>query len=268
MLSGVLELLVRLVRPPSSFVAQSEDLSSPDATMWFSAALLLGTELAVAQYTNGVGNSSIPSSRPYYPSPWANGRGDWAEAYAKAQAIVKEMTLLEKVNLTTGTGWESNRCVGNTGSIPRLGLHALCLQDSPLGIRFSDYNSAFPAGGTVAASWDREVWYQRGFDIASEMRDKGIDVMLGPAVGPLGRMPTGGRNWEGFSPDPMLTGIAAAQTVKGIQAAGVIATTKHLILNEQEHFRQVGESVGFGDNITDAISSNADDVTMHEMYLW
>jgi len=57
----------------------------------------------------------------------------WEEAYAKARAVVSQMTLLEKVNLTTGTGWQSDQCVGNTGSVPRLGIKSLCLQDSPLG---------------------------------------------------------------------------------------------------------------------------------------
>jgi len=97
------------------------------------------------------------------------------------------------------------------------------MQDSPLGIRFADYASAFPAGGTVAASWDRDVWYQRGHDMGSEHREKGVDVQLGPVVGPIGRAPEGGRNWEGFSPDPVLAGIAVAHTIQGIQDAGVIA---------------------------------------------
>ena len=44
------------------------------------------------------------TSPPFYPSPWMDGSGGWAEAYAKAQEFVKQMTLLEKVNLTTGTG--------------------------------------------------------------------------------------------------------------------------------------------------------------------
>lgn len=57
----------------------------------------------------------------------------WEEAYAKAREIVSQMTLLEKVNITTGTGWQSDKCVGNTGSVPRLGIRSLCLQDSPLG---------------------------------------------------------------------------------------------------------------------------------------
>ena len=43
-------------------------------------------------------------SPPYYPSPWGTGAGDWADAYAKAKALVGQLTLLEKVNLTTGVG--------------------------------------------------------------------------------------------------------------------------------------------------------------------
>jgi len=104
--------------------------------------------------------------------------------------------------------------------------------------------------------------------MGSEHRSKGVDMQLGPVVSPLGRSPEGGRNWEGFSPDPVLSGIAVGQTVQGIQAAGVIACTKHFILNEQEHFRQAGASNNFGINTAEAISSNADDVTMHELYLW
>jgi beta-glucosidase len=153
-----------------------------------------------------------------------------------------------------------------------------------LNVVLADYNSAFPAGGTVAASWDRQVWYDRGYAMGSEHNDKGIDVQLGPVVGPLGRFAEAGRNWEGFSPDPVLSGIAVAQTVTGIQAAGVIACmtqsfvplctrltlsgTKHFIANEQEHFRQSSEAQGYGYNISESISSNVDDVTLHELYLW
>jgi beta-glucosidase len=81
-------------------------------------------------------------------------------------------------------------------------------------------------------------------------------------------MPEAGRNWEGFSPDPVLSGIAVAETIKGIQDAGVIACTKHFILNEQEHFRQAPEAQGYGYDIKESLSSNVDDVTMHELYLW
>ena len=70
------------------------------------------------------------------------------------------------------------------------------------------------------------------------------------------------------SPDPVLTGIQIAQTIQGIQSSGVIACAKHLIGNEQEHFRQSSEAANFGFKINEALSSNIDDVTMHELYLW
>jgi beta-glucosidase len=120
----------------------------------------------------------------------------------------------------------------------------------------------------VAATWDKSLAYQRGVAMGEEHRDKGVDVQLGPVAGPLGRHPDSGRVWEGFAPDPVLTGVMMAQTIKGIQDAGVIACAKHFIGNEQEHFRQSGEAQGYGYNVTESISSNIDDKTMHELYLW
>lgn len=71
------------------------------------------------------------------------------------------------------------------------------------------------------------------------------------------------------SPDPVLTGVLFAQTVKGIQSEGVVACAKHYIGNEQEHFRQAPEAVGVtGFKVNDSVSSNIDDVTLHETYLW
>jgi beta-glucosidase len=105
--------------------------------------------------------------------------------------------------------------------------------------------------------------YLRGKAHGKEARMKGVNVLLGPAMGPLGRMPAGGRNWEGFGSDPVLQGVAAAQTIKGIQEEGVMATAKHYLLNEQEHFRQAWEW-----GLPNAISSNLDDRTLHEIYAW
>jgi beta-glucosidase len=91
--------------------------------------------------------------------------------------------------------------------------------------------------------------------MGAEFRGKGIDVQLGPVAGPLGREPAGGRNWEGFGPDPYLAGIGLAETVIGIQSSGTIACAKHYILNEQEHYRG-------------SMDVKLDDRTMHEVYLW
>lgn len=75
-------------------------------------------------------------SPPSYPSPWMSGGHGWEDAYAKAQAFVSQLTLLEKINLTTGVGFQGGPCIGNTGTIPRLNFTGLCLQDSALGVRY------------------------------------------------------------------------------------------------------------------------------------
>lgn len=173
------------------------------------------------------------------------------------------MSLVEKVNITTGTGWSQNLCVGNTGPANSVGFPPLCLQDGPLGIRFTDHSTAFPAGITVGATWNRDLMYKRGNAHGQEAKGKGINILLGPAMGPIGRVPAGGRNWEGFGSDPVLQAVAASQTIKGIQDAGVIATAKHYLLNEQEHFRKPFEW-----GLPHSISSNVDDRTLHELYLW
>ncbi|KAK4549108.1 hypothetical protein LTR36_007564 [Oleoguttula mirabilis] len=214
------------------------------------------------------GSKTNQTSPPQYPSPWGAGSGDWASAYQKARAFVSQLTLEEKVNLTTGTGWELDRCVGQTGSIPRLGFRAMCLQDSPVGVRDTDFNSVFPAGINVAATFDRGAAYARGQAMGEEHHGKGVDMQLGPVAGPLGRTPEGGRNWEGFSPDPILTGVQFAESIKGIQSAGVMTSAKHYIGYEQEHFRLVSDSETYGFTIAESGSANFDDETMHELYLW
>ena len=82
-------------------------------------------------------------------------------------------------------------------------------------------------------------------------------------MGPIGRNPAGGRIWEGFGADPVLQAVGAAQTIRGIQGEGVMATAKHFIGNEQEHFRQ-----SFEWGLPNAMSSNIDDRTLHEIYAW
>lgn len=205
-------------------------------------------------------SDSFPSP-PYYPSPKGGWLPTWAEAYEKAHALVSQMTLAEKVNLTSGTGIFMGPCSGQSGSASRLGVPQLCYQDSALGIRNGDHSTMFPAGITVGATFDKKLMYKRGAALGEEARNKGVHVQLGPVVGPLGRKPRGGRNWEGFGADPALQAIGGAETIKGMQDAGTIASLKHLVGNEQEMHRMTLI-------IVKAYSSNIDDRTMHEMYLW
>lgn len=78
--------------------------------------------------------------------------------------------------MVTGT---PGPCVGNIVSIPRLGFPGLCLQDGPLAIRVADYASVFPAGVSAAASFDRDLIYQRGVLMGTEFKGKGAHVALG-----------------------------------------------------------------------------------------
>lgn len=202
-------------------------------------------------------------SPPWYPSPKGGSSKNWEKSYSLAAQVVGKMTLAEKVNITTGTGWSMGLAVGNTGAAVHAGFPSLALQDGPLGIRFADNATAWPAGVTVGATWNRKLMYERGKAHALEAKGKGVNVILGPAIGPLGRMPAGGRNWEGFGSDPYLQGVAGAQTIRGIQDQGIMATIKHFIGNEQEHFRQSWEW-----GLPNSMSSNIDDRTLHELYAW
>ena len=70
-------------------------------------------------------------------------------------------------------------CVGNIPAIPRLGFQGICLQDGPLAIRQVSYASVFPAGVSVAATWDAGLMYQRGMALGQEFVGKGANIMLG-----------------------------------------------------------------------------------------
>ncbi|KAK4625612.1 putative beta-glucosidase G [Fulvia fulva] len=217
------------------------------------------------------------TSPPVYPSPNITGKS-WETALEKAKAWVAQLTLEEKSQLVTGT---EGPCVGNIAPIERLNFTGLCLQDGPLAIRQATYASVFPAGLTVAAAWDRDLAYIRGYQIGEEYKAKGSHIALGPVAGPLGRSGLGGRNWEGFSPDPYLTGLLMGDTIRGHQGAGVQACAKHYIGNEQETQRNPSDSpvnsvtgiaaLGSASAATEtieALSSNIDDRTLHELYLW
>ncbi|KAI1438507.1 beta-glucosidase M [Xylaria sp. CBS 124048] len=207
-------------------------------------------------------------SEPVYPAPPMDGSGTWTDAYNKAVKFVAQLTVDEKVSLvsgvtsSTGTTGTLNGCSGNIAAIDRMNFTGLCLTDAGQGVRATDFVSGFPSGIHVGASWNKVLARSRAESMGQEFRIKGANIALGPVVGPLGRLVSGGRNWEGFSVDPYLSGAMAAQTVEGIQSQGVITSTKHFIGNEQESYRNPTNGG------VESVSANIDDKTMHELYLW
>ncbi|KAI5450513.1 hypothetical protein NCC49_002970 [Naganishia albida] len=251
---------------PSSAAATSTPVASGNSS---AAPATTTVTLVVSNHTNplytynytsgikindtsvGVNNSF---SAPFYPSPETRGAGNWTYAVEKARLFVSDLTLEEKVNLTTGVGWTGGRCVGNIPAIERVGFDGLCLQDAPLGVRMTDGVTAFPSGLNAAATFDRHLMYERALAIGEEFRGKGVNIALGPGMNGGGRVAESGRQWEMGGGDPYLAGESAYYAVKGLQDAGVQACAKHYILNEQERNRTTS-------------SSNSDDQTIHEIYL-
>lgn len=81
----------------------------------------------------------------------------------------------------------------------------------------------------------------------------------------MGRSAYSGRNWEGFSPDPYLSGVTMEKSVRGLQDAGVQATAKHWLLNEQEVLRNP-VSYPNGTLRYESLSSNVDDRTVRKFH--
>src|SRR4051812_4296867 len=142
------------------------------------------------------------------------------------------LSLEEKVQLLTG------RDFWNTWPIEKIGLRRILVSDGPSGVRGEvwderDPSLNLPSATALASSWDPDIARRFGAAAAVEARRKGVDVVLGPTIN-LHRSPLGGRHFECFSEDPVLTGELAAAYVTGVQDNGVGATPKHYVANDFE----------------------------------
>ena len=178
----------------------------------------------------------------------------------RVEALLAAMTLPEKVALMhgaedplTGNDLPDQRGAGYVPGVPRLGIPPLRLTDGPAGIRTARRATALPAPVALAASSTPISPVRFGSVLGSEARAANQDVVLAPMVD-LVRTPLAGRNFESLGEDPYLAAQIAAAEVQGIQAAGAIATVKHLVANNQEDHRE-------------ALEARIDDRTLHELYL-
>ncbi|MDM8084336.1 glycoside hydrolase family 3 C-terminal domain-containing protein [Cellulomonas cellasea] len=151
---------------------------------------------------------------------------------ADLDRLLARLSLAQKVRLLTGADFWSLHAE------PAIGLRALVMSDGPAGVRGAvwderDPSLNLPSGTALAASWDPGLAYRYGAAMAQEARRKGVDVVLGPTIN-LHRSPLGGRHFEAFSEDPLLTGVIAAAVVRGLQDNGVAACPKHYVANDFE----------------------------------
>ena len=146
--------------------------------------------------------------------------------------LLAQLSLEEKVSLLTGQDFWS------LPAIPRIGLRSLVMSDGPVGVRGTGYapedpSIALPSPTALAATWDVALARRAGRLLGSESRRKGVHLLLGPTVN-LHRTPLGGRHFECYSEDPLLTGEIAVGFVHGVQEHNVGTTVKHLVGNDFE----------------------------------
>lgn len=174
------------------------------------------------------------------------------------ESLLERMTLEEKAALTVGQN------VWTTVPIERLNIPSIWLSDGPTGLRklpnptnagigSSLPATTFPTESALASSWNRVLAYEVGKAIAIEAQAQDVQVLLAPGVN-LKRSPLGGRNFEYFSEDPVLTGVMAAAIIDGVQEQGIGTSLKHFVANEQETGRMYS-------------NSQVDERTLREVYL-
>jgi beta-glucosidase len=166
--------------------------------------------------------------------------------------LIAELDVASKVRLLTGatmfTLW------GADG----IGLAPMAFSDGPTGVRGLTFSggqqvSLLPNATLLAASWDEDLLHEVGELLAEEAARQEIHVVLGPTIN-LHRSALGGRLFEAYSEDPLLTGRLAAAYVRGLQGRGIGACLKHLVANESETERHT-------------VDIQVDEATLREVYL-
>jgi beta-glucosidase len=165
--------------------------------------------------------------------------------------ILVDLSLEEKSSLTAGED------VWHLPSIERLGIGSLKMSDGPSGVRGARLGTrrslSFACGSAAGATWDTELMERYGAALAEEAQSKSVHLLLGPTIC-IPRTPLGGRTFESFSEDPLLTARLAVAYVRGVQANGVGCCVKHFACNDQETERMT-------------ISADVDERSLREIHL-
>jgi len=200
---------------------------------------------------------AIPALLCAQPGPLKKPAGPWMDKSLspdqRADMVIKEMTLEEKIQLVHGTGWGalragepvppgSNQGAGFVPGIDRLGIPAINMADSAVGVRMSAvqgrYATLLPSALAAAASWNPEAAFLYGAVIGRELRDQGFNMSIGGGVN-ITREPRNGRNFEYAGEDPVLAGTMVGQLMRGLQAQQILGDIKHYALNDQETGRNI-----------------------------
>ena len=173
--------------------------------------------------------------------------------------VISSMTTEEKISFTTGKDFwhtKENKALGVRSIMVADGPNGLRCQKGEadmLGVNVSLPSTCFPSSVTSGSTWDRELLEEEGKAIGKEAKKEDVAVVLGPGCN-IKRNPLGGRNFEYYSEDPVVSGEMAASWIKGVESEGVGTSLKHFAANNQEYKRLISDSI-------------MDERTLREIYL-
>lgn len=167
-------------------------------------------------------------------------------------ARIARLELADKVRLLTG------ETMFTLPGDDRIELTGMAFSDGPTGVRGLTFTGGdpvalLPNATVLASAWDEDGAHEVGRIVAEEALRQHIHVVLGPTIN-LHRTALGGRLFEAYSEDPLLTGRIAAAYVRGVQESGIGACLKHLVANEAETLRN-------------SVDNRVDAKTLRELYL-
>ncbi len=188
------------------------------------------------------------------PTPKFEPALNYEQASAKADSILNQLTLDEKIELIGGHNFFFVK------GLEQFNIPQLYLSDATQGVHLRkdldgqlDKTVAFPCPILLASTWNTNLAYKYAQCIGEECRAGGIEVLLGPGMN-IYRVSQNGRNFEYFGEDPFLAARFIENYVVGVQNTGTIATLKHFLANNTDHYRRNSNSV-------------VDLRTLHEIYL-
>jgi len=166
----------------------------------------------------------------------------YESAMAKAEGILQQMTLEEKIAMIGGNN------VFFTKGYEKYGIPSIRFADATQGVSLRDDNShleksvAFPAPLLLTSTWNVDLTREYARSVGEECRAGGIATLLGPGMN-MYRISQCGRNFEYFGEDPFLAARLIENYVVGLQSTGTMATLKHFVANNSDFRRRTSNSV-------------------------
>ena len=172
----------------------------------------------------------------------------YEQAEAKANEVLKNLTLEEKLSMTQG----HNRFF--LPGVPAKGLPHIYTTDASIGVKnkqhlhdageviLAERTTQFPAFIMLASTFNPDLAKVYGHAVGQEARMAGAGVILGPGMN-IYRNAQCGRNFEYMGEDPYLVASLIGPYVEGMQSTGTLACAKHFLANQTEFYRRRSNSI-------------------------